>query len=220
MCDGWKDQIDISIGSRSLFVGQIFSENFRDSLTAQRIYPSPLRRHTFPLLSIWNLVFDLGFGTLSRITLACNKKHHEPRFAAHDHLPTVHSHGVYAQWGTNEDHYPPCREAVTGETHETICFEDHGARYIRLGYPKHEAKAKAIREITYGLWLTVHALRLAAPKQMCTHFKNVYAFQNPFRVHTITNDFNHLAHCVQSTTRMFPHFYSFKVRTQCVHKGV
>ena len=34
-------------------------------------------------------------------------------------------------------------------------------------------------------------------KQMCTHFKNVYAFQNPFRVHTITNDFKHLTHCVQ-----------------------
>ena len=25
------------------------------------------------------------------------------------------------------------------------------ARYIRLGYPVYEAKAKAIREITYGL---------------------------------------------------------------------
>ena len=68
VCDGWKDQIDISSGSRSLFVGPIFSENFRDLRTAQYIYPTPLRRHTFPLLSIWNLVFELSSGTLSQNT--------------------------------------------------------------------------------------------------------------------------------------------------------
>ena len=32
---------------------------------------------------------------------------------------------------------------------------------------------------------------------VCTHFKNVYAFQNPFRVHTIINDFNNLTQCVR-----------------------
>lgn len=32
---------------------------------------------------------------------------------------------------------------------------------------------------------------------VCTHFENVYAFQNPFRVHTILNDFNNLTQCVR-----------------------
>ena len=37
---------------------------FRGLLTTQYIYPTALRRHTFPLWSIWNLVFKLSSGTL------------------------------------------------------------------------------------------------------------------------------------------------------------
>ena len=45
---------------------QVALKFFRGLLTAQYIYPTPLREPIAPLLSIWNLAFEFSFGTLSQ----------------------------------------------------------------------------------------------------------------------------------------------------------
>jgi len=48
-------------------MAKFFQKIFRDLLTAQYIHRTPLKRSTFPLLWLWNLVFDFSFGTLYRL---------------------------------------------------------------------------------------------------------------------------------------------------------
>ena len=43
-----------------------FSKNFLFALIAKLIFTRSLRKATFPFLFIWNLVFKIGFGTLSQ----------------------------------------------------------------------------------------------------------------------------------------------------------
>ena len=50
----------------------------------------------------------------------------------------------------------------------------------------------------------------APPKQMCTHFKNVYAFQITFCVHNFSLIINDLTQCVQCVRDVHPFLSCFK----------
>jgi hypothetical protein len=70
VCYWWKDRADLPSGSRSLSVGQIFAENFLDSICHSIYLPLPTEKAYLPSSSIWNLVFKLSSGTLSQNTSA------------------------------------------------------------------------------------------------------------------------------------------------------